>query len=349
MKVSRSHIECYRECPKKRYLRYHHNGTGVVPEGSYDFYETGKAFHLGVGAALQDLGSPISAATEEIRKFAAGKDLDAADLALAEAMAQAWIKLRLPTIARRYNVVAVEKDWEFDLSKAMEEPIIFMARPDAVLQEKTTGDYSALDFKTTGFLSNQWLESWSYDLQMNGHVAAIDKEYGTCESILLEVLYKGRRNKEKNIRYSPLVRGYQAIDPLTGQYEYEWDYKRARSGWTPMNVWEFDFPERGGLSPIAYWIHHVLDNETLSAQMATREFFRHDAEVSEWFHTSASQEEEVLTKLEIGERAFPAWKSRDCYFNRYYRGCCYREYCFGSSDLSEMVPRDPHHEAEFDD
>jgi len=310
----------------------------------------GAAFHAAIAGAITHDGcknktiSAAGVATKAVEETFSTVEYEPIHKALAEGMAMAWIRYRMPYFKSNYQVVAVEREWEVQLG----DEVIFMARPDIVLKDEL-GDYHAMEFKTTGFIRDDWLNAWRYDLQLNGHFVAVDAGYGPCESVMLEFLYKGR--KYKGVYQSPLIQGYKQMDPVTAEWMYDWDYSRCRKGWIKFNVWEETFADKPShMSNIEYWVFHVLDNATVAQQLTTRRFFRVEGEVDEWIKSTYKQESALVNILTQPEE-WPAHKSKDCAYNKYYRACTYKDICFGPLSLDNydgFTYRDPHHPAEFD-
>jgi len=390
-RFSRSHSEDFKKCPCYYWLRYHEQGTGLQPKRLSLGLSKGSCVHAIQQTVLtfvrdehripppDSLRNFINAHTDAFvqaakeRMFEGVEDNDTErealrQAALIEGMIRAWVKIRLPFIVANYDVVAVEEEREVAVDE--EGQIILMDRPDAELQHKESKLYAALELKTTSTDREQYFDSWRYATQTMGHILAMEAKYGEQKvgHILMEFMFSGTHRLDKlsgqTIYYSPLVRGFALPEdpPLRPKETFSSAYKSGK-GWRPIDVWEYSFGDKPEwMTPVEYWVEHVLDNETVQQQLFTREIFRSDTEMQEWKEKVLSQQRRIQVgaqsaqdpalKKQVMNWAFPGNKDESCYQNKYFRACeflpiCYRQIAGDPLESGLYEKREPHHDQEF--
>ena len=366
-RFSNSHLGDYFRCPRMRFLRYHSGGTGWVRKGiNWDllmgtFCHTvccgvlrNEGLEFAIGAAQREFMGEVSK-VEGANPFYA-----AAYQALGEALARDWVKIRLPVIQQYYEVAGVEQEYIVPLAGDVE----LMVRPDAELKRRVDGEIWALEFKTTGFNSVDYYDSWSYSTQTLTHCLGLDRKYGRqTMGVCMEFLYKGMKRKDQqgvDQFYSPLIRGYSAgpLPPFNSEY-IQWDSSYARKkGYDAVNVWD-----KMGLQD---WIDQ-LPSEVLEEQLATREIYRKRRELEIWQRQTLRLEQRIRDGAQwfdpkgpenivqcdrAMDEVFPARLDRYCFSNEYRKTCPYLGVCFKGEEMSEengFERRTPHHVGEFDE
>ena len=172
--TSRSAIECYKECKRKRWLNYHYGGKGIVQKQGNIPLTTGTCVHEGIGFLLRNVGnglidnvdqyylaeesnwldSAVSIALQSYQKVVKESGLDtgeqdskfvlAQELARTEALVRAWSIAELPMIHKYYKVYSVEDE----IAVPITNEIIFQARVDAILQGRSDGRMFNYSLKT---------------------------------------------------------------------------------------------------------------------------------------------------------------------------------------------------------
>lgn len=390
-RFSRTHSQTYKTCPKLYYKTYHEQGTGIVPTRLSLGLSRGIMAHSMLRAILQycvtnDKLPPAevvrTAINDELNKFrdeAAERGLDIANqewqqaeierqCCLTEGAVRAWVKVRLPFILENFKIVQVEEEFEVPLS----DDIIVMLRLDGVLQRRSDGEYSALEFKTTSVTDDAYFESWRYATQTLLHLLAIQKQFGKPGvSVMMEFLSLGTKRNDKtsgqDIYYSPLVRGFvkYGAPPLEPEKEFGWDSELARKkNWMCFNVWTGDNiheDKPSWMSASEYWVEHVLPLDVLKDQLYTREIFRNPDELDEMVANTIAQQRRIYQGVQLAGSAspdvmaqfFPGNMDESCFSNKWRKQCpmlplCYKEIEGDPLESGKFQRREPHHDSEFE-
>ena len=169
--TSRSAIETWQQCPRKRWLGYFYQGKGITQVQANVPLTTGTCVHEGIGFLLRNIGlvelegfdfvqshwvneavqvalasyqkivneSGITVGVDENSKF-----VFAQECARTEALIRAWVIAELPMLMRYYTIYSVEDEIVVPLGKE----IMFQARVDAILQDKELGRMVNYSLKT---------------------------------------------------------------------------------------------------------------------------------------------------------------------------------------------------------
>lgn len=173
--TSRSAVETYQRCKRRRYIEYFWNGRGIAPVRTGVELMTGSATHEGlailhiqwqdgiapsikgaVACALSTLKTLWKEPESEIDKFHFDEQS-----ALVEAMLRAYHSWLLPRLMSRYKVLAIEQEIDFQLSRNT----VFEARPDLIVEDLTSKDVLVLDYKTLANFDTRRERMVSVDLQ----------------------------------------------------------------------------------------------------------------------------------------------------------------------------------------
>jgi hypothetical protein len=276
---------------------------------------------------------------------------------LAEGLVRAWMRVRLPTLLQEFKVVSCEEEWEVPLDEAGE--IVLMTRLDCLLERRSDGELWPVEFKTTGWMSDDWLESWRYSTQTLQQVWAVEKHTRKpCGGVLVEALYKGvkRSDEVKGITYySPLIRGYikRGVPPFD-EDELSWDSSVGRKkGWEPVDVWQW--------GKVKEWVA-LLPDEVVATQIFSREVFRSGKEMETWERQTIVEQRRIRDAVavmahpvpdveqDVLDETFPARLSQDCFSNKYRMRCPMLQVCYNGLDPADdegFVPRVAHHPQEF--
>lgn len=173
----------------------------------------------------------------------------------------------VPALMETWEVVEVETEAEFDL----DETILFMPRPDAVVRHRRSGRLAVLDLKTTSDSSSKWFnDQWQTTPQLNVACRGVAIKHGEeCTSYYVLALDKGYRKQDKDYGefsgpvkqqsplcyaflrelpmqpqewrvgyYVPAVNedGTARISPRTGKQMREGSTEKQ--GWRKVAVWE---------------------------------------------------------------------------------------------------------------
>jgi hypothetical protein len=379
-KFSRSHDQCYVDCGRKAYYTYYYNGTGIVRKGLDLYQETGSLTHAilrGVMLYAKTVGTvPPADVMDEIcgdsikayreliqergfNELSGELELEMArQQALAEGLARAWTATRLPYYLENFNIVAVEEEHEVPFGPGQ----ILMSRLDGVIERKSDQElFAGPEFKTTGWISDDYIESWRYSTQTLSHSLDVEAKYGkTPAGVMMEFLYKGMKKKGEDgsyTYYSPLVRAFKMQDNMTGQEIYGYDSALGRK-----KDWKVFEPYTMGMGK---WIE-MLPQEVLESMCYNTTVYRSDREVKEWKLTTMLRQgriqaglimlnEEEPTKEaadEIMAAVFPARLDQFCFSDQYRKKCPFLDVCYGTIDdplqSDVFTAREPHHPSEFE-
>ncbi len=404
-RFSRSHQTSLRKCPRESLLRYWLDGTGYTRAGISIELGTGSLFHDTQGEIFEYIlttaketglaqcrppetiiraailgqrriyEANMAAAVDEIIKLGMSDAVERAgwykviqrQATLAESMVRAWLIVRLPYYLANYELVAVEGEEESEISPG----IIFMQRKDSVWKHKEDGTYHAMEFKTSGNNTENFVNSWHYDLQQITHLLNFRGKYDQDpKSVLLEIAYKGRKYQKEHV--GALVSGYKKehLDPVTHEVvevEYDWVYARCKTkGWTKFFICDEDFGT-DGRTPSEVWTNEILDFTTLRDHCLQTEIEHKPKRIEKWLNQSRRemaaardgliQLEGCDTDEEFEEMAdvlFPALEEKDSckpYFGS--KTCTFASVCHGKDEMMWLKqtqgfkPREPHHPGEL--
>jgi len=173
--TSRSAVETFQRCNRRRYIEYFWHGKGITPTRKAIPLMTGSAVHEGLSClhlqwmaksklsvedaaikARQLLGSLWGEPQSEIDQFHCNQQQ-----ALAEAQIHAYVKWLLSRLMRRHLPLAVEKEISFELGTNL----TFEARPDLLLLDTKDNSLIVVDYKTLAQYDQRRERQVSSDLQ----------------------------------------------------------------------------------------------------------------------------------------------------------------------------------------
>lgn len=402
-KFSRSHQTSLRKCPREGLQRYWLNGTGYTRAGISIELGTGSLFHDTMGEVLQwvlDNGqkkptaqvirqavlnqrviyeTQMSVAVDEVLRLGLSGNVERAgwhkiisrQATLAESMVRCWLIVRLPYFLANYKLIAVEGEEETEIAPGL----IFMQRKDSVWKHLESGSYHAMEFKTSGNNTENFVNSWQYDLQQITHLLNFRGKYKhDPTSVLLEIAYKGRKYQGEHV--GALVSGYRKeyLSQEPGQFgtdevEYDWVYGRCKTkGWEKFFIADEDFGNKIA-SPSEVWLNEVLDFETLQDHCLFTEITHNAERIEKWLNQTRREMIGVrdgLIQLEgcetddafraMADVLFPALEEKDScapYFGS--KACTFQSVCHGQDDMMDLhmtqgfKPRVSHHPGEFEE
>lgn len=378
-KFSRSHDETFVDCPRKGYLQYYYGGTGIVRKGLDLYQSTGSLTHAILEQVMlyakENQNVPHSSimnvfcnkAVSEYRNSVKEAGFDgvsgAVELemdrqsALAEGLARVWTMKRLPDILEQYDVVTAEEEHEIPFAPG----IVLMSRIDGILKRKMDGElFAGPEFKTTGWMSEDYVESWRYSTQTLSHSLDVQHIYGKFPSgVMMEFLYKGMKKKNPDgdyVYYSPLVRAYKMVDELgVEQYGFDSSLGKKRD-WHAFDTYTMGMEK---------WVE-CLPDEVLEGIVFSNIVYRNQKELDVWKLQTAMRQARIRAGVEMLQAepteemadeimagVFPARMDKFCYSNQYRKHCPYLGICFGQFDdpmtTGIYEARTPHHSGEFED
>jgi len=378
-KFSRSHDQAYIDCPRYNFLQYYYNGKGIVLKKLDLYQSTGSLCHAILEMVMQQakqLGTvpPVEVVNTicKVEKGEYRKSVEKAGLtetgslelemarqsALAEGLARVWTLYRLPAILEEYEILGVEEEQEIPFGPGQ----VLLSRPDCTLRRKVDGElFAGPEFKTTGWINDDYLESWRYSTQTLSHGLDVMHKYGKEPTgVMMEFLYKGFKKKGEDgvyTYYSPLVRAFRMKGEF-GSEEYGFDSNLGRK-----KDWEaFDTYTMG----MDKWVD-MLPLEVVTDMLYSTTIYRSDRELEEWKMQTALRQARIQAAYimlfedkptqeaadEIMATVFPARLDRYCYSNQYKKKCIYCDICYKKIDdpigSGLYVEREPHHPGEWDD
>ena len=379
--TTRSAIECADECERRRYFNYFAYGGGIVPIGEYIPFATGTAIHRGTETLFNasGLGNAItngldSFTTQLGEKGLLREDETQADYtrqeqaSLIEALLRVWALKEYTLLVRRFNILKVEKEHQLPLDKNGD--LILLSKPDAVLEDKDSGDLLVYSLKSIKEWYQRQEDSYMVDLQGLTEALAVT----VCDKIKVSAtkfcfLVKGRpyESKEEKLRdgaiievpiwwtASPLIYGYLhtkadgghtfAHSNKTIKPENLSGFGRLGKDFTKFKVWE----TKGGVKA---WIQLLNTGQVqpelgdvLKAQVITPvEAHRTRAQLQSTYTQIAASEKRIFENFKILknggniDKCFPM-RRRSCYFPS---SCDYLKICpNGNKDYDPRIAEDP--------
>jgi len=295
---------------------------------------------------------------------------------LLEGLVVGWCLVRLPALLEQYRVVEVETEeqllihtWNTGLRSNEHDglvvdtsQLIFLSRPDAILERRTDGALVILSFKTVSQVVSMWLENFKTDQQTISEVLPVEARLGReVAGVQIEGLVKGAQRTEwpkgSGHRYhsSPLVWGYLKEEgglAADWKAQFEWqdeagNNRRLGKGWNRQRIAE-SYPGR-----IAEWLGYLYQNEPelLRAQFISPPLITRSAqELEEWqeqvkyrevdVHNALVQmnaepklgiDGSVLAKERLLAQVFPKHTLGCAYDPQFHSKCPQYENCWGST------------------
>jgi len=290
---------------------------------------------------------------------------------LLEGLVVGWCLVRLPALLEQYRVVQVETEEQLQISPEL----MFLSRPDAILERRTDGALVILSLKTVSSVNQMWLENFKTDQQTISEVLPVEARLGwEVAGVQVEGLTKGAmavdwpRGAGHKHHASPLIWGYLCeaggLD-LEWKAKYEWkddagNNRRLGKGWNRQRIAE-RYP--GGIPEWVGWLYQN-EPELLRAQFPSPPLIcRSVQELEEWQVQVKHREIEVHNALvQIQNRgdeqindilceAFPKHTDGCAYDPQFHSKCPCYELCWGTAGIDpigcgEFKYRVPNHPEE---
>lgn len=257
IKPSRSAMIARQDCPRLRYLNYHSGPmrTGIERKSRSLPLLTGIHIHAAHAYLLN--GDPIDLVVARMKEeFTAeyhakgiklsGGNPDALhtfheQMFMLEVMLRAWHYHRMPKILAEYTPLLIEKEWEWEMAPGVVQPL----RLDVIMERKGDNLLHALDYKTTSYASESWMQSFEVNDQTLSYSLAIVEEFKRpFGGMLYEGLVKGAYRTDtaksspfcgKKIQSTPLCYGYKFDGPDGPVYTSDYTSKK---GWVKVAGWD---------------------------------------------------------------------------------------------------------------
>lgn len=373
----RSRIETEHKCPRRQYWEYYYDGKGLQPAKLNPHLAFGSAVHEALALVLgycKDLDQlpGIENVNMYIRTAKAAlidtftqskgfqgeviqeEGFDGTMLQVTEAqtwlldhycdllegMVIGWCLVRLPDLLAQYRIIEVETEERLIFTLDGTE-IIFLSRPDAIMERRTDGALVIMSFKTTSQANTLWLENFKTDQQTISEVLPVESRLGReVAGVQVEGLVKGQQRTEwpkgsgHRQHSSPLVWGYLKEEGGFGnewKAQFEWvdeagNNRRLGKGWNRQRV-ATTYP--GG---VAEWVGYLYQNEPelLRAQFISPPLVTRSAqELEEWQTQVKYREVQVANALvqiaaEQGDYDNPTVQELIAkHFPKHTTGCAY--------------------------
>lgn len=268
-------------CPRKRYLRYEYDGTGIVGIGRNEDLGIGGTIHEGLDLLFQ--GGQLDKALEVAKDYYLAlpewpsymlpeqQEVLAADhLHLSWAFIYGFNYAYLPQMMEEYEVIEVEEEINWLLAELNppvfgKKYIVMMSRPDGVLRHRATGEIWHMSHKSyNGVFNDMKIMQLDSDSQRMAECLAVMAKYGTPPTgTIYNYFLKGKKSEDDKIgveRYTNgLIRPYMQRQTPGGEilpeflsFGYEWEEldmsthmikkRRLGKGWERVAIYnEMDF------------------------------------------------------------------------------------------------------------
>ena len=332
--LSRSAVNTYTYCGRKRYLAYHAAGGGIAPKRQSIGLTTGSLVHTGLNAVAEYAKERrlcpqngliqkwfdekfAPAYREEIlaRQLIEHESSEALEfeidrqVALATGLVMIWSSYRLRDLLEDYSVRDTEREVEVELPNGQK----IWTKIDMVMERD--GALHPFEFKTKGGgMNKNYKESFSYSSQTLLHTYAIEQIYGVpCAGVHMEFLLKGmKRRNDKHVTgynyYSPIllglrnssmtpsaVPGVEDFSKDNSEDYHPWNALKAKTNkWTVFNSWE-------EFDSISDWIEIVGllgSHETWEELLDHTIVHRSEEEVDRWIRQVGIAETAIDGALE---------------------------------------------------
>lgn len=357
--VDRSRIEVDWTCERRRYwntefgrtregVEHHHPAiVGIVPVEEALELSFGSALHSALSSlALQTLTPERIAQIIEsdIRLAYARQTPEKQQEAVSLALGLFWgfTETIWPNFLSDYEIIAVEREMTLPADSAGR--IQVMVKPDLIVRRRTDNTHWYLEYKSTGFKTQNWIEGWRYAIQLHVGCLAAEKVLGVpVEGAQIIGFYKGYP-KDNKLR-SPFTYAYH-LEGVPGVVPERWSCEWTR-GWELLPVHLYP----GGMQA---WVREEMDEELLIEQFPCTGPIPVRKDIVATFLAQLERRENQVLAYHAGmsdlDTAFPQ-RFKSC---RPLIGkpCPYIECCFSPSVAGDPIgsglyqPRQPHHNME---
>jgi hypothetical protein len=270
--TSRSAAVTHQRCPRRRYLGYHYEGTGITKVKLAAPLATGGYTHDGLAMLLKG-SSAVDAAGAVCERYREdcqlrGLDLESTEdqslvaaeqVALVEAFVHLAARRAIPQLLQEYELVDVEREEWFVLYEDGGTVVVMEARCDGLLRERTmitpvtgatyvvvpdpepsvVGDLYVLSWKTAASWDRRKAKEAKTDMQGLSEAYAVELRVGELVvGTKMIHLIKGKRKEYpddsgKYIQSSPLVHAWMNGAGPTPQFAWAFNWKDE----TEVNDW----------------------------------------------------------------------------------------------------------------
>jgi len=252
--ISKSHMESFWTCPRAGYWAYMHGGAGIKPVGQSFDLEYGTIIHEALANLAQhDDGTAYRMVQTTVRTLCTSLGRNGADAnqwgAIAEGSMRGFMISLWPKLMQEYRVTHVEPPCVLPLG----DDVYFVARPDLIIQHRTTGEYWYVEYKTTSArFDARWLGQWNTAVQVHSGLRAAEQTlHIPLAGCLVLGLSKGYRNSYDGTQASPFAWGWvRRGSPGVVPDQYQVERPKSYKGWEKFPTWTLT----EGLGP---WVQHI--------------------------------------------------------------------------------------------
>ncbi len=340
-------------CGMERWWYKEHDGTGIVPVDTPDYFTVGSDIH-------EDFAELVRCSTESYmrqvlrEKIAPGgtpawdtveRQMDMESLFRRLGWAIAFGHYVVPQLRNAGEVIAVEHEM------ALERGQLWTAvKPDLITNNH--GELVYHEYKTVGGANAAWINHWQKAVQIHLGLAAMRDEFVREAWTDRRLGYGVVRGVEKGYvkdgrLHHPYVWAYRR--ETDGGVEYSAKY---RSGWDPFPVWEYP-------DGIEHWVLNVCGPAIAAEQFPVSARIHLDERLVEaWVLARTHREEEVLRvreacRTDLNQRmTYFEMRTENCRPTR-GRECVYCAACHNAEVNRDPLAsgiykrRVPHHELEL--
>lgn len=307
--VSRTAHDLDNKCRRARYNSTILMNGGVAPAFDGPELTFGTALHAGHETLWTSNGN-VEAAALAVRQAEHFNRLHETHQYLVEALIRAYAKVRYPQIFKYWRPLFIEREVQLQLgeSTVARRAIIFLAKPDAILQHRQIGLNRYEELKSTKIFTPNYIDSWNYSVQLTGGMRAVKETLGVdVDDAVMRFFYKGVEAEDylrspftSAWRRSVVVRdagpspewdiGPAAI--VESHWQYEPKRPQSWKGWERFNV-----PE-SGMTP-AEWVSK-LPTDTLEDQLPqTQPLMFNQKLVDAWIRQITYRERQIADTVEL--------------------------------------------------
>lgn len=306
--TDRSRQVAFQKCPRLRFLGYELGGRGIQPSIPSLDMELGKGIHEGVALLLA--GKGLEEAIAEANHW---NHLELPSTLtsllkysqLQEGLIRAFFKTWYPKLKEKFRIIG-KPEQEMVAPLDNQNGVLHMSRPDAVLQDKVSGDFGVWSIKTTSFNDRDALElEYRTDVQGYAEMWAAEQHFQTpMKWSQMFFIFTGRKEvgEEGIFHQSPVYLGWWKDDGFGGvklAHSYWWkegkEKKGLGKGWQRFNVAE---QYEGGIQK---WIDDLGEgkiqpeagNPLEDLFFCPPAHYRDSAKVEEWRISTLFQEDEI--------------------------------------------------------
>lgn len=355
--TDRTSILTYQACPRKYFYQQKYLGTGIQKKSKGLALYFGSAFHEGAEDLLHGkVEEAVARACKYLDDGLASKSVDlemldtqtaygiAEQKAIVEGLIRGWWAKDGERFLKEFEVLADEQEGRAALTHshdgvAESEDMVLMFRPDALVRERSSGDFYIVSWKTASTFGERTVNQYRTDMQSMSEAWGVEEtslnltvpgpemplnhvyERMKIEGILYLFAVKGQRKMDDYLGYktqdTPLAYCWKKAGATSEDDEYAWKYSwpteemnaktgklvttKLGKGWRKVPVWT-EYP--GGVKA---WIEALAANQIAPRHINALESIfpqsmpvsRRVDEIESWKRQVVGQEKRIQSAVEI--------------------------------------------------